>query len=173
VAGEMRESWLMDIPEGGTLIARNNIFSKTVSGDNTNGASITYGVERNVGNFDLNRPWKLIVEHNTFVTFTRYYDSLNHATWPMFLNTAAPVLPADISIKNNIFVGYCQPSSTIFGNAGYLGQDYSVLDFNGIDQAFRPRVPKAAVSSTAVGSSQYVHQQQTSARQTTAIGARD
>lgn len=171
--GEMRESWQMDIPEGGTLIARNNIFTKNASGNNTNGASITYGVERNASNFDLNRPWKLVIEHNTFVAFTRYFDTQNHAVWPMFLNTAVPVLPADVSIRNNVFVGYCQAPSTVFGNAGYLGQDYSVLDFNGIDQAFRPRVPKAAASSAALGTSQYLHKLQIGVRRTTAIGARD
>jgi len=111
--------------------------------------------------------------HNTFVTFTRYFDSQNHAVWPMFINTKTPVLPADISIKNNIFIGYCQTPSMILGNTGYFGQDYLMLDFNGIDQAFRPRLPKPAASSTVLGSLQYLHKQHSDGRKTIAIGAKD
>lgn len=172
-SGEMRESWLLDVPEGGTLIVRNNIFVKNFSGANTNGASITYGVERAPGTYDLARTWKLQIEHNTFVTHARYFDTQNHPIWPIFARASVPVLPVDISVKNNIFVGYCQNTSTVFGDINYFGSDYLLLDFNSIDQAFRPRTPNLAPSSTIVGSPQYVHQQHMTPRGTTAKGARD
>jgi hypothetical protein len=173
VSGEMRESWLVDIPEGGTLIARNNIFAKNFSGNSTNGAAITYAVEKSLGTFDANRTWKVLIENNTFVAFTKYFDTQNHAVYPMFYNTAAPVLPSNMSMKNNLFVGYCQTPSPNLGSNSYFGTDYVMTDFNAIDEGFRPRVPLQGRSGSAVGSPTYNHQNRTVLRQGSAVGARD
>lgn len=171
--GDMRESWMVDIPEGGALIARNNIFSKSKSGDNTNGAAITYGVERATGTFDTNRPWSLQIENNTFVAFTRYFDNQAHAVYPMFIKTGVPVPPDKLSVKRNLYVGYCQAPSANPNQPGYRGDDYQLLDFNAIDTAFRPRVPVMAGALPAVESLAYVHRMSTAKRTTTAIGAQD
>jgi len=173
ISGELRESWLLDIPEGGTLIARNNIFAKNFSGDNTNGASITFGVEKKINQFDLNRPWKLNIEHNTFITFSRYYDNLKHEIYPMFLNKNSPIDASNLKIKNNVFVGYCQTASKNIDEISYMGENYLMLNFNEIDQNFRPRKPVMNTESKILGSQQYQHQQQTITRKSKAIGAKD
>ncbi|WP_342618757.1 hypothetical protein [Rhodoferax sp. GW822-FHT02A01] len=171
--GEMRESWLVDIPEGGDLVLRNNIFAKNYSGDSTNGAAVTYGVEKGAGTFDMSRPWALTIEHNTFVTFSRYYDSLKHETYPFFLNSKAPVAPENLHIRNNVFVGYCQTPSPNWKAGTYFGTGYSIVNFNGIDQSFRLRNPIQVNSSTVVGTPGYQHQQFVSPRRTNTVGAVD
>lgn len=171
--GEMRESWLVDVPDGGVLIARNNLFAKNASGDFTNGGAITFAVERGGQDtpFDRARPWEVVIEHNTFVNFARYYDTQHHENFPFFLNPAAPV-PA-WHVRANLFVGYCQPPSPHPGERGYRGVDDAQADFNAIDQAFRPRKPEFAASDRIVGTSAYAHRQQANPRKSAAKGARD
>ena len=171
--GDMRESWMVDIPEGGAFTARNNIFSKNKSGDSTNGAAITYGVERAVGTFDTLRPWSLRIENNTFVAFTRYFDNQSHPVYPMFIKTGVPVLPANLSVKRNLFVGYCQTPTNNLNQQGYRGEDYQIVDFNAIDTAFRPRLPVMAGTAQLAGSQAYFHRMTTIWRTTAAIGAQD
>ncbi len=171
--GDMRESWMVDIPEGGAFTARNNIFSKNKSGDRTNGAAITYGVERAVGTFDANRSWALQIENNTFVAFTRNFDSQSHPVYPMFIKTGVPVLPANLSVKRNLFVGYCQSPTNNLNQPGYRGEEYQQLDFNAIDAAFRPRVPVMAGTAPPNGSPAYFHRMSIFKRTTAAIGAQD
>lgn len=165
--GTQTETYLLDVPEGGTLIARNNIFVKNHSGDNSNGASITFGVERNSTNFDLTRPWNLLLEHNTFVAFSKYYDSASHPLFPFFINATTPGAKA---VQHNAFVGYCTT-----GNAGldYRGVNYALLNFNEIDQAFRPRTALANGNPAIAGTMQYAHRTANSARTSIQIGARD
>ena len=70
----------------------------------------------------------------------------------------------------NVFVGYCPT-----GNAGrdFRGTNASVLNFNEIDQSFRPRSPQLTGRSGIVGTPQYSHQLLRSTRRTNALGARD
>lgn len=172
-SGEMRESWLVDVPDGGTLIAKNNIFVKTFSGNSTNGASITFAVEKSAGNYDKNRPWALRIEHNTFVAFSRYFDDLKHETYPLFLKMDTPILSANHSVKNNIFIGYCQTPSQTGSASTYRGDNYLIANFNEIDQSFRPRSINIATSTDIVGTPNYLHRQRWQLRRTTAIGAKD
>lgn len=171
--GEMRESYLVDVPDGGVLTARNNIFVKTASGDNTNGASLAYAAEGSIGRFDTTRPWALTVEHNTFVAFTQYFDNQKHQVYPFLLNAIAPVKAENINVNGNLFVGYCRKKSSLYGSPGYFGEGYMMADFNAIDQSFRPRKPQPSKSGLAPGSLGYQHKQSNVRRRTNAIGARD
>ena len=171
--GPQGEAYLVDIPEGGTLVARNNVFAKNFSGDFSNGAAITFAVEAGSTTkpFDLARPWGLTVEHNTFVAFSRYYDTQNHKLYPFYFKSTAPVQPSAKLVRHNVFVGYCPtPSQTA---AGYYGDNASELDFNGIDTAFRPRRPVLVSGSPIVGTVGYAHKNSAVTRTTTAAGARD
>jgi hypothetical protein len=162
-AGQQTDTYLLDVPDGGTLIARNNVFVKNFSGNNSNGASITFGVEST----NQPRTWELVIEHNTFVGFSRYYDDQKHVLFPLFIGSAAP---GPRTVDANVFVGYCTT-----GNASrdFRGTNASVLNFNEIDQSFRPRNPQLSGRSGIVGTPQYSHQLLRSTRRTTALGARD
>lgn len=162
-AGQQTETYLLDVPDGGILTARNNIFVKGFSGDNSNGASITFGVESQ----SAGRAWGLNIEHNTFVALSRYYDTQSHRLYPLFLSSLAPGLR---SVDANVFVGYC-PTGNV--NQDFRGTNSAVLNFNQIDQAYRPRTPQLTGNNAIVGTPQYRHVAVTSVRRTNALGARD
>ncbi len=118
------EAYLLDIPNGGVAVVRNNVFAKNYSGDNSNGASLTFGVE---GNPD-GRPWSLTAEHNTFVAFSRYYDTQNHQLFPMYISSLNQgAWPKNVS--SNVFVGYC-PTGIAYKD--YRGENYYSLDFSDV-----------------------------------------
>ena len=162
-AGQQTETYLLDVPDGGTLIARNNVFVKNYSGNNSNGAAITFGVE----SVNKPRPWELLIEHNTFVAFSRYYDDQRHALFPMYLSSNAP---GPRTVDANVFVGYC-PTGQAYRD--FRGTNASVLNFNEIDLSFRPRAPQLTGRSGIVGTPQYSHQMLPATRRSNALGARD
>lgn len=162
-AGQQTETYLLDVPDGGTLIARNNVFVKNHSGNNSNGAAITFGVE----SVNKPRPWELLIEHNTFVAFSRYYDDARHALFPMYLSSRAP---GPRTVDANVFVGYC-PTGQAYRD--FRGTNASVLNFNEIDLSFRPRTPQLTGRAGIVGTPQYEHQMQRGTRRSNALGARD
>lgn len=164
------ETYLLDVPNGGTLVARNNVFVKNFSGNNSNAASLTFAVESNSTNYDMTRPWDLMVEHNTFVAFSREYDTSGvFQRWlrPFFINQTAPGAK---TLQHNAFVGYCD-QSTIANN--FKGTNFAVLNFNQIDMAYRPRVTLPNGNAAIIGSNQYVHEAMSTLRATQQIGARD
>lgn len=162
-SGAQTEAYLLDVPDGGVLVARNNIFVKGYSGNNSNGASLTFGVEST----NPARAWGLTVEHNTFVALAKYYDDASHPLFPFFINNGAPGAK---TVDANAFVGYC-PS----GNVGrdYRGTNFATLNFNEIDLAYRPRVPALTGNAAIIGTARYRHLAGSSARTTNALGARD
>jgi hypothetical protein len=162
-SGKQTETYLLDVPDGGVLVARNNIFVKGYSGNNSNGASLTFGVE----SANPARSWGLTVEHNTFVAFAKYYDDASHQLFPFFINNSAPGTKA---VDANVFVGYC-PS----GNAGrdFRGTNAATLNFNDIDLAYRPRAPSLTGNAAIIGTPRYRHLAGSAARTTNALGARD
>ncbi|HRE15878.1 MAG TPA: hypothetical protein PLW86_02265, partial [Rhodocyclaceae bacterium] len=161
--GSRTESYLLDVPDGGVLIARNNIFVKDFSGNDSNGASITYGVEK----VDSGRAWQLTLEHNTFVAFSKFYDDAAHGLYPLFIKNGTPGVK---TVEANVFVGYC-PS----GNPGrdFRGNNASILNFNQIDLSFRPRQAVPGGNPAIVGTPQYMHVTRSTSRLTRALGARD
>ncbi|MED5622059.1 hypothetical protein [Ideonella sp. BN130291] len=162
-AGTQAEAYLLDVPDGGILEARNNIFVKNRSGNQSNGASITFGVE----SASTSRAWGLTVEHNTFVAFSRYYDDAGHELYPFFIGGQAPGAKR---IDANVYVGYC-PSSNAAKNE--RGSNAAVLGFDDIDLSFRPRSPQLTGNGSIVGTLSYEHLAGGSARRTNALGAKD
>jgi hypothetical protein len=161
--GTQSEAYLLDVPDGGILEARNNVFVKNRSGNQSNGASLTFGVE----SASSARAWGLTVEHNTFVAFSRTYDDAGHELFPFFIGGQAP---GDKHIQSNLFVGYCTSSSALKNERG---SNAALLGFNDIDLSFRPRVPQTTGNPAIVGTPSYEHLAGAAPRQTTAVGARD
>ena len=102
------EAYLLDIPNGGRLTARDNVFIKSASGLNSNGASITFAVEGT----DDNRPLSLDIVDNVFVSLASTYDG-THAPFPFmfFFPPKVPGAPGwptmQTTVKDNVFAGYC------------------------------------------------------------------
>ncbi len=121
------ETYLLDIPNGGQVSVRNNIFIKSASGTNSNGMSLTFLME---GTSDT-RPQSLDVENNTFVTFAKTFDGV-HVNYPLSLmypnvRPDSTAWPSDIPTRiiKNAFVGYCTPGD---GSAQDYRGDISVIE---------------------------------------------
>lgn len=133
--GNWGESDLIHMVCGGGIIAKNNIFVKRHSADSTNGVMIRYFddatcVKEYTGNPTsypiaavLNHPIHL--ENNTWVALSKRGEGLqvsSNVTYPFDFkgdfppgsNTRSVVIPGDpyfptqdVSIKNNVFAGFC------------------------------------------------------------------
>jgi hypothetical protein len=160
--GQQAETYLLDVPDGGVLTVRNTIFVKNFSGNNSNGASLTFGVE----SASPSRKWGMTVEHNTFVALSRYYDDAKHKLFPMFISTKAL---GDKKIDSNLYVGYCNGDAT----RDAPGTNARTAGFNDIDQSYRPRVPALTGNKNIIGTPAYRHLGRTATRKTNAVGARD
>ena len=160
--GELGESYLLDVPDGGELTVRNTIFVKNFSGNGSNGASLTFGVESALAT----RSWGLTVEHNTFVALSRYYDDAKHKPYPLYISAKAL---GDKKIDSNVYVGYCTGDVT----RDAPGTNAVTLNFNDIDLSYRPRLPRLTGDLSIIGTKSYWHTAQSSTRKTNAVGARD
>jgi hypothetical protein len=166
------ENYLADFPNGGRVTLRNNIFVKNHSGDNSNAMSVTYAME---GVNDA-RALSLDIQHNTFVALDRLYDS-SHPIYPMQFYYPAQ-LPTDANfpvtnkiIAHNVFVGYCKQNLEFMD---FRGTSPLELNFNQIDQSFRPRDSSIAGGNPAIkGTLEYAHPLKSISRKTTLPGARD
>lgn len=161
-AGRQAEAYLLDVPDGGELTVRNTIFVKNFSGNNSNGASLTFAVE----SASASRTWGLTIEHNTFVAMSRYYDDAKHKLYPLFISGKAL---GDKRVDSNLYVGYC--NGDVARDAP--GTNALTAGFNDIDQTYRPRVPTLTGSASIIGTTSYWHQARSMTRKTNAIGARD
>jgi hypothetical protein len=136
------ENYLVDIPNGGNLILKNNVFAKSASGTGSNGAAVTFAIE---GVTD-NRPQSVNIENNTFVAFTATYDG-THPSWPFFFwNHLIPgvkgfEIPASpsgyqiptVNVLNNAFVGFCPHTNSYYN---YRGNQSATLAFSELNQDF-------------------------------------
>lgn len=156
------EAYLLDIPNGGVASIRNTIFVKNYSGNNSNGASLTFAVE---GASD-DRAQELKVEHNTFVAFSKYFDTQSHQLFPLFISSSA----IRKNVSSNVFVGYCKANDA---TKDYRGENYSELTFAGIDRMYRPLNPILTGNPGIIGSPEYVHKSTFGQRTTYALGARE
>lgn len=135
------ENYLVDISNGGILSMHNNILVKNASGDNSNGASVTYDVEGLSDDFNpVPRTYSIDIENNTFVAFARTYDG-DHPIWPFFFwhdltpdaaNFEVPTKPSgytvpSATIANNAYVGYCPQTYTPNAYMNYRG-DAAVVE---------------------------------------------
>jgi len=161
--GSQTEAYLLDVPNGGILIARNNIFVKGYSGNQSNGASITFGVERQ----DPTIAWGATIEHNTFVALSRYYDDARHHLYPMFISDKAL---GPKHVNHNVYVGYCPSGDPM---VDFRGDNALTLNFNEIDQSFRLRSPILTGAEHIIGTTGYVHKTHSVIRATRTLGARD
>ncbi len=170
--GIQTENYLVDVPEGGTLVMRNNVLVKNFSGDSSNGISVTFAGE-NQNNAANNR---ILIENNTFVAFSKYYDTQNHPLFPYLFyyplkvpGTAGfPSFP--LTVRNNVYVGYCKT-----GNAtlDYRGAGALELNHNQIDQSFRLRTPRSTGNFATLGTLGYEHYKRYILRGNLNTGARD
>jgi hypothetical protein len=160
--GAQTETYLLDVPDGGELTVRNTIFVKTFSGNNSNGASLTFGVE----SASPTRSWNLNVEHNTFIALSRYYDDQRHQLFPMFISGRAL---GNKKIDSNLYVGYCNGTPA----KDAPGTNAVTATFNDIDASYRPRQPSLTGDLSIIGTTSYWHQGRSATRKTNAVGARD
>ncbi len=121
------ENYLLDIPNGGQVSVRNNIFVKNASGIGANAMSFTFLLE---GASD-SRPQSVDLENNTFVTFAKAYDG-THTNFPLAFLYPSVVpnsssWPASIPARvlKNAFVGYCTAGS---GDVEEYRGDISVVE---------------------------------------------
>ncbi len=121
------ENYLLDIPNGGQVSVRNNIFVKNMSGAGANAMSFTFLLE---GASD-DRPQSVDLENNTFVTFSATYDG-SHPNYPFAFLTPNVVpgstsWPANIASRviKNAFVGYCTAGG---GDAEEYRGDFGVVE---------------------------------------------
>ena len=82
--GEIAESYLVDISEGGLATIRNNVFVDNYSGNGSNGAALTFGPELRSETAKL-RTHRLIVTGNLFITFSSSWNSWGAYNYPLFL----------------------------------------------------------------------------------------
>jgi len=148
------ETYLVDIPNGGRLTLRDNIFVKTASGPNSNGAFVTYAVE---GIPDARKLGVTIV-NNTFAAYARTYDGA-HPLWPMFFENGSlpghPGFPTpNVAIERNAFIGFCPLGQPAFD---YRGTFALTEAFSQLDSQYRLRVPYASLDRSIVGAPAYAH----------------
>jgi hypothetical protein len=169
------EAFLVEVPNGGRLTMRNNILAKDASGDGSNGGFIFYAAE---GVPDA-RPLSVLIEHNTFVSFVRYYDTQEHPLWPMgfFYPQQIPGSPgfpvANTTVRNNVFVGF--ENQTWPGNAfmNYRGENAVTVGFDGIRQDYTLVNPVSVPGSAIAGTPAYLHKSRPAVRTGQTAGARD
>jgi hypothetical protein len=170
--GIQTENYLVDIPEGGTLVLRNNMLIKNASGDNSNGIFVTFAGE-NTNNAATNR---ILIENNTFTTFAKYYDTQNHTIFP-YLFYYPPKVPGaagfpsfPVTVRNNVYVGFCKNGDAV---QDYRGSGALELNFNQIDTSFRLRTPRSTGNFAILGTIGYGHYKSVVLRGNLNIGARD
>lgn len=182
------DSYLVDIPNGGQLVMKNNIFVKNKSQGNA--MSFAYLME---GIIDT-RKHSVDAQHNTFVALAKYYDDANHPLYPASFGyqaslpdangwlvpagtsyngpyAAYQIPAADFKYKNNAFVGYC---STGYPGADYHGDLSVVLGFSELNKDFSLTNKRMSPDTSIIGTRAYQHVAQPGFVRTQAtIGAKD
>ncbi len=169
------ESFLVEIPNGGRLTMRNNILVKNASGDGSNGGFVFYAAE----GVPDSRPLSVLIEHNTFVAFARFYDSQQHAMWPMgfFYPQRTPGAPgfgvSDAVVRSNVFVGFVPQTSPGSEWMNFRGTDSVSVGFDALRRDFGLLEPVAAASAKIIGSPAYDHKTRIATRTSQTVGAKD
>jgi hypothetical protein len=164
------EAYLLDVPNGGVLVAKNNIFAKAASGGGSNGMSITYAVEGIVDS----RPLSIDIENNTFVSFAATFDGL-HPIFPMVFSGGVPgdsgfLVPNSV-VSKNLFVGYCPVNNARMDYRGLLSLSSGFSEFK---QDFTLLNRYSSSSTSILGTQAYRHVTQPGLlRKLPTIGAED
>ncbi len=166
------ENYLVDIPNGGVLKMHNNVLVKSISGPNSNGASVTFDVEGlNPEDGTLARTYSADIENNTFVTFGSTYDG-SHPNWPIYFykgivpNTAGfqvPTLPTgsfavpSVTVARNVFAGYCQQSYSGYQFMNYRGDQAVIATFGDLSNDFALSTYVLSADVSNAGNAAYLH----------------
>jgi hypothetical protein len=164
------EAYLLDVPNGGVLVAKNNIFAKNASGGGSNAMSITYAMEGVVDS----RPLSIDIENNTFVGFAATIDG-SHPLYPFAFHGGIPTDATfpfpDTVVSKNLFVGYCPLNNARTDYRGDLSLSES---FSELKQDFTLLNRYGSSDKSMVGTQTYKHVTQPGLlRQLTTIGAED
>ena len=188
------EAYLLDVPNGGRLVVRNNIFVKNASGLDSNGMALTFAVEGMNANEAPDRAQSIDIENNTFVALAATYDG-SHALFPFFFWN--DLIPGTSTFKVPTTAtgsGYVVPSTVIAKNlfVGYCPQNYSFMNYRGdvsMTVAFSELYPDFSLTNaylygdtSIVGTPAYAHAAQggltrtiitDGSQQFTTVGAED
>lgn len=166
--GGQTEAYLLDLPEGGRALVRNNVLVKNASGVNSNGALMSYAVE----GVDDDREMSLVVEHNTFLTYARAIGG-SHLIFPLFTpyqHDTGSTWPFDkVSISSNLFAGFCGDGA----RDGFRGDSGWIVDFDDLDQNFSLTDKTLQGNPAVVGKASYVHAARRAVRHSAVVGALD
>jgi hypothetical protein len=171
-SAQQAENYLVDVPNGGVLTMRNNVLVKNASGDNSNGLMVTFKME---GASDT-RSDAITIEHNTFVAYSRYYDSQQHQLAPYSFfyppkNPAAADFPvANIKVRGNAYVGLCHHYGI---ELNYRGTDYVEGWFDLLNSDFSLKGIGQVAQSSATQSPSYSFPLGVGVRVGNQAGARD
>jgi hypothetical protein len=164
------EAYLLDVPNGGILIAKNNIFAKNFSGGGSNAMSIAYAAE---GIVDT-RPLSIDIQNNSFVAFSATLDG-SHPLYPLYFRGG---LPGDATfpfpntvVSKNAYVGYCPTNNARMDYRGDLSLSVGFSEFN---QDFTLLNRYSSSDQSMVGTQAYKHATQGGLlRKLPTIGAED
>jgi hypothetical protein len=165
------EAYLLDIPNGGVLVAKDNIFVKTASGNGSNAMSITYAMEGVVDQ----RTLSVDIENNTFVAFAATIDG-SHPIYPFYFHGGkVPGDPAfaysDTLVSKNLYVGYCPRNNTVMD---YRGDISLSAGFRELNHDFTLTNRYSSSDNSIVGTQAYKHVNQPGlVRKLATIGAED
>ena len=190
------ENYLVNIPNGGKLIMKNNILVKNASGKNSNGASVTYNDEGlSSDTSTIPRNYFVDIRNNTFVVLSLTYDG-THPSWPFFFykqtipgttEFKVPTKSGDfviptVFISNNVFSGYIQQTYPSYLFMNYRGIQSTTVALNELALNFALITPYYAASTTNRGATTYMHPTQqgpqrrvyiSAAKEYTRVGAID
>jgi hypothetical protein len=176
----------LDMPNGGKLVFRNNIMTKSYTGDDMGLFFMNWGAESNL--YDLSAEAKVDgsvdIYNNTFVAYSNVvrWEHNSGATPPPiafgFVNgqdtpdsDTWPRDRAPISIRNNVYAGLIQNGQFFEERNQFL----TMADINlpGIDGGvpFSPKVSKGSYGESGYGHPMYVHRAQYATRTDHNMGA--
>ena len=170
--GGQTEAYLLDLPEGGRALVRNNVLVKNASGVGSNGALMSYAVE----GVDDDRQMSFVVEHNTFLAYAKTIGG-THVIFPIFTpyqhdsgSDSGSTWPFDkVSVNSNLFAGFCGTEA----REGYRGDSAWTVDFTDLDQNFSPLDKTREGNAAVIGKTSYVHVARRGTRRSAVVGAVD
>ena len=169
----------LDIPNGGVLLAYDNILVKDASGYGSGLYNIAYGEEGfptspNDGPNNGPRTNSIDIRFNTHLAFASTVDGSHYITpyefsYPSELPTT--LLPAaKVNISSNAFVGFCPTGSSTLD---FRGATALQAGFSDLSQAYSLGGLWVSSDNSIVGAADYSHVARQGKRTTAAVGAED
>jgi len=181
------ESFGADLPNGGVVTIRGNIFTKNASGYASGTFNVAYGEEGFPGPSNSNetlydgpnggpRTNSINFKNNTFVAFARTTDGTHPLIpfeffYPAQSPSAAGFPVSSVNVNNNAFVGYCPVD---FNSVqAYTGTSALSAGFADMSQAFSFGGLWVGANNNIVGLQDYVHELIVGARTKNSVGGED